>query len=183
MLLVAFIALTVGFLGGVFYSAYKGAPWKEAVPPGQSEASNTQAAGILELEKETALHPDNAGAWVQLGNLYFDADWAEKAISAYERSLELDPDNADVLTDLGVMYRRKGLSTDALKAFDRAIRINPRQEAAYFNKGVVFLYDLNDPDNAVKAWEELVQLNPMAKIRSGELVMTLIENVKKKKTP
>jgi tetratricopeptide (TPR) repeat protein len=180
MMVVAFVALAVGFLGGVFYSAYKSAPGKDA-PPGQSQVSNAQASGISELDKETALHPDNAAAWVQLGNHYFDANRVDKAISAYKRSLALDPDNPNVLTDLGVMYRRKGQPLEAIKAFDRAIQANPRQEAAYFNKGVVFLHDLNDRENAIKAWEELLRVNPMAKVQSGELVMALVQNIKAKK--
>ena len=181
MMVVAFVALAVGFLGGVFYSAYKAAPVKDTPPPGHSQVSNAQSSGISELEKETALHPDNVEAWVQLGNLYFDASQVDNAITAYKRSLALVPGNADVLTDLGVMYRRKGRPREAIKVFDRAILVNPRQEAAYFNKGVVFLHDLNDRENAVKAWEELLRVNPMAKVQSGELVMELVKNIKAKK--
>lgn len=181
MMVVVFMALAVGFLSGVFYSAYKSAPGKDASPPGHSQVSNAQSSGISDLEKETALHPDNVAAWVQLGNLYFDANQVDKAIAAYKRSLALVPGNADVLTDLGVMYRRKGQPREAIKAFDRAILVNPRQEAAYFNKGVVFFHDLNDRENAVKAWEELLRVNPMAKVQSGERVMELVENIKAKK--
>ena len=181
MMVVVFVALAVGFVGGVLYSAYKSAPEKDAPPKGHSQVSNVQTSGILELEKETALHPDNAEAWVQLGNLYFDANRVDKAILAYNRSLALVPDNSNVLTDLGVMYRRKGQPLEAIKAFDMAIQANPRQEAAYFNKGVVFLHDLKKRDDAIKAWEALVRVNPMAKVQSGELVMELIENVKAKK--
>jgi tetratricopeptide (TPR) repeat protein len=183
MMVVVFVALAVGFVGGVLYSAYTSVPEKEGPPKGHSQVSNVQTPGISELEKEIALHPDNAEAWEQLGNLYFDANRVDKAILAYNRSLELVPDNPNVLTDLGVMYRRKGRPLEAIKAFDRAIQVNPRQEAAYFNKGVVFLHDLKKRDEAIKAWEALVRLNPMAKVQSGELVMELIENIKVKKTP
>ncbi|RLB87526.1 MAG: hypothetical protein DRH26_15465 [Deltaproteobacteria bacterium] len=93
------------------------------------------------------------------------------------------PDNASVLTDLGVMYRRKGQFRKAIKSFGRAIQANPRQEAAYFNKGVVFLHDINDRENAIKAWEDLLRVNPMAKVQSGELVMELVQNIKRKKLP
>ncbi len=181
MMVVAFVALAVGFVGGVLYSAYKTVPAENAPSPDHAQVSNTQASGILKLEKETVLHPDNVEAWVQLGNLYFDANQVDKAILAYERSLALDPKNANVLTDLGVMYRRKGQPGEAIKAFDRAIQANPRQEAAYFNKGVVFLHDLKDQNEALKAWEDLVRVNPMAKVQSGELVMEIIENIKAKK--
>jgi len=181
MMVVAFVALAVGFLGGVFYSAYKSVPVKEGQPPGHAQVPSAQVSGISELEKETALHPDNVAAWVQLGNLCFDANQVDKAIDAYQRSLVLDPKNANVLTDLGVMYRRKGQFREAVKSFDRAIQVNPQQEAAYFNKGVVLLHDLKEQNEAIKAWEELVRINPMAKIQSGELVMELIENIKAKK--
>jgi tetratricopeptide (TPR) repeat protein len=181
MMVVAFVALLVGFLGGVFYSAHKSVPVENVPFSGQAKVSNEDVSITRELEKETTSHPENASAWVRLGNHYFDADQVDKAITAYKRSLALDPNNANVLTDLGVMYRRKGLSMEAIKSFDRAIAVNPRQEAAYFNKGVVFLHDLKDRDAAIKAWEDLVQVNPMAKVQNGELVMELIENVKAKK--
>ena len=48
---------------------------------------------------------------------------------------------------------------------------------------VVFLHDLNDRENAVKAWGNLLQVNPMAKVQSGELVMDLVGNIKAKKAP
>jgi cytochrome c-type biogenesis protein CcmH/NrfG len=181
MMVVAFVALALGFVGGVLYSAYKSVPVKDAVSPDSAQVPNMQVSEIQALEKETALHPDNVAAWVQLGNLYFDANQADKAIDAYQRSLALDPKNASVLTDLGVMYRRKGQPREAIKAFDRAIQANPRQEAAYFNKGVVFLHDLKDQHEAIKAWEDLVRVNPMAKVQSGELVMEIIESIKAKK--
>lgn len=177
MMVVAFVALAVGFLGGVLYSAYRSVPPGDA-PRGPSQVANSQSPRISELEKETAQHPQNGEAWVQLGNLYFDTDQVDKAISAYKRSLELIPDNPDVLTDLGVMYRRKGRPREAIRYFDLAIQVNPRQEAAYFNKGVVFLHDLKEQDEALRAWETLVQVNPGAKLQSGELVVDLIRNIK-----
>ena len=178
MMVVAFVALLVGFLGGVFYSAHMSVPASNAPFSDQAQVSKEDVSTTRELETETANHPESVVAWVRLGNHYFDSDQVDKAITAYKRSLALDPENADVLTDLGVMYRRKGLSMEAIKVFDRAIAVNPRQEAAYFNKGVVFLHDLKDRDAAIKAWEDLVQVNPMAKVQSGELVMELIENLK-----
>jgi len=182
MMVVAFVALALGFVGGVLYSAYKSVPVKDAgSSPDAAQVTNMQVSEIQALEKETALHPDNVAAWVQLGNFYFDANQVDKAIEAYQRSLTLDPKNASVLTDLGVMYRRKGQPREAIKAFDRAIQANPRQEAAYFNKGVVFLHDLKDQNEAIKAWEDLVRVNPMAKTQSGELVMEIIETIKAKK--
>ena len=102
---------------------------------------------------------------------------------AYNNALELNPGNPDVLTDLGVMYRRKGQPLEAIKAFDKAIKIDPRHEASRFNKGVVLLHDLNDSEGAIRAWEELVEVNPFARANGDELVLKLIEKIKGRDNP
>lgn len=190
MLVVALVALIVGFLGGVVFSAYNSGPGlnvSASGPSGQAsqkqDISNKVAQEINELERGISLNPENVEALIRLGNLYFDADRHEKAIIAYNKALELDPGNPDVLTDLGVMYRRKGQPLEAIKAFDKAIKIAPRHEASRFNKGVVLLYDLNDSKGAVRAWQELVELNPFASAHGNELVVELIEKIKGRDNP
>ena len=187
MLVVAFAALAAGFLGGIFFSAYQTAsePGLSVTVPGKDgenqEISNEQAKSILSLEKEVSLLPRNAEAWLQLGNLYFDTNQVKKAIGAYNKSLELDPKNPGVLTDLGVMYRRNGQPLEAIKAFDRAIAADPKHEVSRFNKGVVFLYDLKEPEKAIKAWEGLLEVNPLAVTPNGDLLMEVVKNLKEKK--
>jgi cytochrome c-type biogenesis protein CcmH/NrfG len=186
-LLISLIALGVGFLGGVILSAYKsgsGVPIPGSPPAPQQQTSRKQqmtedyAKQILTLEKETASNPDNANAWIQLGNLYFDADNYQSAIRAYEKSLALKPDNANVLTDLGVMYRRNGQPKKAVEAFDKAIRIDPKHEVSRFNKGIVLLHDLSDEEGALKAWEELVKMNPAAMTPGGQPLKELLKRFK-----
>ena len=190
MLVVALVALIVGFLGGVVFSAYKSNPGLNGSASGLSSQasqkqniSNKLTQEINNLEKEISLHPENIEAWIRLGNLYFDADRPEKAIMAYNKALELNPGNPDVLTDLGVMYRRKGQPLEAIEAFDKASKIDPRHEASRFNKGVVLLYDLNDSKGAVRAWQKLVEVNPFARAQGNELVVELIEKIKGKDKP
>ncbi len=159
-LVVALIALVVGFLGGVFYSAIQSGPAgtiQTASPPPQqqqqSDLTSEQARQILALEQEVATNPTNVNAWIQLGNVYFDTDNYTKSIRAYEKSLELSPNNANVLTDLGVMYRRNGEPEKAVASFDKAIAIAPGLEQARLNKGIVLLYDLHDKEGAIQTWE------------------------------
>lgn len=190
MLVVALVALIVGFLGGVVFSAYnssQGLNGSASDLSGQTSQkqniSNKLPQEINDLEKEISLHPENIEALIRLGNLYFDTDQPGMAIIAYNKALKLDPGNPDVLTDLGVMYRRKGQPLEAIKAFDKAIKIDPRHEASRFNKGVVLLHDLNDSEGAIRAWEELVEVNPFAKAQGGGLVVELIEKIKGKDNP
>ena len=185
MLIVSVIMLIIGFLGGVVLTVYKSGPslsvQQQAQNPTKEEAqtiSNEMAARIFELEKKTSASPDDLDDWIELGHLYFDSNNFDKAIWAYNKSLELDPNNADVLTDLGVMYRRIGKPEEAIKSFDKAIELNPNHEIARFNKGIVLMHDLNDIEGAVKAWEELVKLDPEAKTPSGQSVKDMIQRFK-----
>jgi cytochrome c-type biogenesis protein CcmH/NrfG len=185
MLITALIALVVGFFGGVFYSAFQSGPTGSvqtaSAPPQQQQQqpglTNEQAKAILDLEQEVAVNPTNVNAWTQLGHVYFDTNNPAKAIRAYEKSLELSPDNPDVLTDLGVMYRRNGQPDKALAAFDRAIAVAPNHEQSRFNKGVVLRYDMNDREGALKAWEELLKVNPNASAPNGIPVSEAIKSL------
>jgi cytochrome c-type biogenesis protein CcmH/NrfG len=184
MLIVALIALVIGFLGGVFYSALQsgttGSVQTASAPPQQQQQpglTSEQARTILALEQEVAANPTNADAWTQLGHVYYDTDNPAKAIIAYEKSLELRPNDPNVLTDLGVMYRRSRQPEKALAAFDQAMSIAPNHEQSRFNKGVVLRYDLNDREGALKAWEELLKINPNALAPNGMPVSEAIKEL------
>ena len=181
-LLIAFIALVVGFLGGNVYSVYKGGPAVSRAalgqPAGGGSAAAAQMVRITALENEVKTSPGNKLAWVELGNLYFDADRPEGAIRAYSAYLKLDPENVNVWTDLGVMYRRSRQEVKALDAFDQAIRLDPRHEQSRFNKGVVLFYDMKDLAAARKAWEELAVINPLFRTPSGKPLQELIEETR-----
>ena len=190
---VAVIALIAGFVLGVVLTVYKSKsglpvaakaptmpPASVPTPPSAEKRgpSVETATRIFELEKQVAQDPKNAETWSQLGNLYFDSENFNKAIEAYQKSLALKPNDADVWTDMGVMYRRSGNPAEALKAFDKAIAIDPRHEGSRFNKGIVLMHDMNDIAGALKAWEELVAINPAAKTPSGQPLAEMIERFK-----
>lgn len=184
----ALLALAVGFFGGVMFAVFRS---DSAAVPGQSAARTTPApaqapvaladnsALLSVLEDETAKNPQNEQAWIQLGNQYFDSDQHEKAIRAYQKALEINPNNADVWTDLGVMYRRSGNPREAIACFDKAIAIDPKHEPARLNKGIVLLHDLKDIKGAIKAWEGLLEVNPIAMAPTGRSVDEMVQQLKK----
>jgi len=176
------LALAVGFFGGVMFAVFK--PQSPPVqsqmqsPPPQA-AETDRSATIVTLEQETKANPQNANAWIQLGNEYFDSNQYDKAIQAYSKSLELKPNNANVWTDMGIMYRRSGKPEEAIKAFDRAIESDPKHEISRMNKGIVLLHDMNDTDGAINAWEGLLEINPIAMAPTGRSVDEMIQQLKK----
>jgi cytochrome c-type biogenesis protein CcmH/NrfG len=183
------LALCIGFLGGTIYSSVKLVSDQQMPGNALGEDDHTHdekermaeyAAKILQLEQYLEKNATDAEAWAQLGNLFFDTDQVKEAIAAYEKSLTIQPDVIEVITDLGVMYRRNSQPDKAIAAFDRAIAIKPDFETARFNKGIVLLHDLNDVEGGIKAWEEIVEQNPMAMAPNGESVDALVQRMKKK---
>ncbi len=185
MLIAILISLGVGFLGGATLSSFKFSAEESA--PVQSvqqqvtqdnQITSDQTSKISTLEMETSLKPENVEGWIQLGNLYFDTNQFEGAIKAYKKALELEPNNPNVWTDLGVMYRRSGKPNQAIEAFDQAIESDPSHEVSRLNKGIVLMHDLDNIQGAIKAWEELVKVNPSAKTSSGQLIKDVITGFK-----
>ena len=181
------VALAVGFMGGVIYCSFKtplpvtvSAEKSVSAPAAPRPAGPTadQAAKIGALELEVGRNAGNGGAWTQLGNLYFDTDQAPKAIVAYNKALEINQGQPDVWTDLGVMYRSNRQFKEAVGAFDRAVTLNPALEQAYFNKGIVLVYDLGDKAGGIEAWQKAVAINPSAKNPDGQLVKDMIASLK-----
>ena len=170
------VAFAAGFLIGILLTVYK---TESGVSPQPTTARGSEKDKMLAaLEIEVKKNPQNASAWTQMGNLYFDNKKYQKAISAYQKSVEIEPNNANVMTDLGVMYRRAGQSKKAVEVFDRAIQIDPKHEISRFNKGIVLLHDLNDLEGAIKAWEELIEVNPFAMAPNGQSVDEMIKRYK-----
>ena len=180
--MVALLALAVGFFGGVMFGVFKtdtvDMPGRPA--PAPTTATDPNNAGMIAaLEKETRSNPGNLDAWISLGNAYFDSNQYEKAIDAYRKVLEINPDNANVWTDMGVMHRRNGNPQEAINAFDKAIEVDPKHEVSRMNKGIVLLHDLKDTDAAIKAWEGLLEVNPVAMAPTGRSVDEMVKQMKK----
>ena len=133
---------------------------------GDTAAGGTRQPPALDEGKVQSLltiiksDPKNAGAHVQLGNAYFDAERYPDAIKWYEQALKLDPKDPDASTDLGVSYYYSGRTDDALKQFEYSLNINPKHAKTLFNKGIVLAFGKRDLQGATEAWQQVVQLAP-----------------------
>ncbi len=181
-LLTYFIIFVFGFLAGIAFTVYKGTapestPSKIVEGQPQSQDNEIEQA-IINLEAEVTANPENFENWIRLGHLYYDANQPEKAISAYTKSLEFHSGDANLLTDLGVMYRRTKQPEKAIELFDKAIKKDPKHQPSRFNKGIVLMYDLKDPQGALDSWEELLKIAPQAKTANGQPISEFVEKIK-----
>lgn len=122
-----------------------------------AEATRVAAAReqMTLLEAEAAKTPNDAEAFVRLGNAAYDAEEWPRSIAAYERALAIRPNDPNVLTDLGVAYRNAGRHDEALRRFDAALKASPGHWQAMFNQVVVHGIDKGD---VAKAREILARL-------------------------
>ena len=123
-------------------------------PPALDEA---KVQGLMTIIKSD---PKNAGAHVQLGNAYFDAERYPDAIKWYEDGLKLDPKNVDASTDLAVAYYYSNRTDEALKQFDYSLKLNPSHTKTLLNQGIVLAFGKRDLKGATDAWEKLVKIAP-----------------------
>ena len=176
------IAYIAGLISGVLLTIYKtgDTPAADPHPHIAQQAPPDVSNRIAELELKTSQNSGNAADWIQLGNLYFDADLPEKSIAAYNKALALNPNSADVWTDQGVMYRKTGQFDKAIACFDKAVQIDPKHEIARFNKGIVLMHEMNDLPGAMQAWEELLAVNPLAMAPNGQSIDEMIQRMKQR---
>jgi cytochrome c-type biogenesis protein CcmH/NrfG len=136
------------------------APGAPGAPAGQQQAPPLDEARVQSLMTVIKNDPKNAGAAVQLGNTYFDAERYPDAIKWYEESLRIDPSNPDASTDLGVSFYYTGQTDRALQQFAQSLKLDPKHTKTLLNQGIVMAFGKQDLNAASKAWQRVVDIAP-----------------------
>jgi tetratricopeptide (TPR) repeat protein len=118
---------------------------------------------------------DNREAWVQLGHNYFDSNQPLEAIEAYDKALQMNENDPNVLTDQGVMYRRIGWFDKSIANFTKANELDPNHPQSLFNMGLVYRDDLQDVENAKKAWRQYLEISPTG--QGADRVRTMLDHL------
>ena len=140
------------------------APVAQQVPT--SGAGGPSRAAVLDETQVNALKTvaerdaSNATPRVQLGNLYFDAERYDDAITWYGEALKLSPNDVNVSTDLGVSYYYSNQPDKALAQFDRSLKLDPKHAKTLLNVGIVKAFGKQDLDGAGAAWKQVIALAP-----------------------
>lgn len=141
-------------------AAPAGAPQAAQAAGGGAQTPALDEARVQGLLTILNSDPKNAGALVQLGNTYFDAERYADAIKYYEQSLTIDPANVDASTDLGVSYYYSNRPDDALRQFEVSLKQNPRHTKTLLNKGIVLAFGKQDLEGAAFVWNQVVDIAP-----------------------
>jgi tetratricopeptide (TPR) repeat protein len=119
----------------------------------------------LNLQIEAAATPRQKTAlWERIASIYeeefLDHD---KAASALEELLELDPTHDAALSSLGRHYRALERWDDVVALYERHERVlvePPRKLAIALSRAKVLAEQLNAPDRAIKAYEDVIAIVP-----------------------
>jgi len=116
-----------------------------------------RAAGYL--EKAVRLSPQNADAWLSLGNVRHALGRMDDAAAAWREAASRAPGNVQVWNNLGVAYEDTGRTRDALECYDRALEIDPGFANALRRRAPV-LARLRWFEQARATYDELLQKFP-----------------------
>lgn len=62
--------------------------------------------------------------------------------------------------EAGVAFRRLGRFHEAVHYWEKALAVDPAMADAYFNQGMVYGFDLKQPDRAIASWQAALALDP-----------------------
>lgn len=114
---------------------------------------------IEAYETATKLDGSSAGAFVNLGTIFFNAKSWKKAEQYYTRALEIDPDYPLAHFNIANLYDELGDDSKATKHYAAAVRLNPQYADAHYN--LALLYQGNGQImEAVRHWQMYLKLDP-----------------------
>jgi tetratricopeptide (TPR) repeat protein len=127
------------------------------------EQSGAPAEEIIAAYKHAIeLDAKSAGALVNLGTIYFNAQKFADAERFYRQALASDPEYALAHFDLANLYDERGDRLRALTHYEAALRISPNYADAHYN--VALLYQgQNQPMKAVRHWTAYLKLDPSSR--------------------
>lgn len=124
------------------------------------------------LEEAIRLKPNDAEAFYDRGNAYFDKGLFDSAIQDFDEAIRLKPGAAKVLCGRGDAYAGKGEFDRAIEDFDEVIRLDPDYVVAYSNRGNAYA-DKGQFGRAMQDFDEALRIdegNVLAFLSRGNLL-------------
>jgi tetratricopeptide (TPR) repeat protein len=145
------------------------------------EQTGAPAEQVIEAyQKAVELDPHSAGAYVNLGTIYFNAHKWTEAERYYTGAIGVDPDYALAHFDLANLCDERGDHVRAQEHYLIALRLAPNYADAHYNLALLY-QSTNQPMKAVRHWTAYLKLDPssswatiarreLAKLRAAAVV-------------
>ena len=125
----------------------------------ECEHSGAVQDAIKAYESAVGLDPGSAGAWLNLGTIYFNARQFPRAESYYKRALEADPEYALAHFNLANLYDERGNYRAALEHYRHAVRLHAAYADAHYNLALLY-QGSGHVMEAVRHWKIYLKLDP-----------------------
>ncbi|HPR22901.1 MAG TPA: tetratricopeptide repeat protein, partial [Candidatus Sabulitectum sp.] len=126
---------------------------------GEAFSSGNPAEAESLLILVTALDPQNANAWYNLGTVRMSMGDYQAAAESYRTVIEVDSFRVDALTDLTAALTGAGMYPEALEAGSLAVICNPTDGMAFNNYGRALL-ESGDPARAAEILNTALRRDP-----------------------
>lgn len=123
---------------------------------------------LIKREKEAEqtfrqlLHPRYGqldDAYLDIATVYFDHDAYDAAIQFLKEGLRYFPTNEPMLSNLACAMTEACYYKEAVDAYNKALQANPYSAANWLALGEIQMVQLNNPEEAVRAYEYAYLLN------------------------
>ena len=125
----------------------------------ECEQSGALQDAIRSYQSAVEMDADSAGAWLNLGTIFFNARQFSRAESHYKKALDADPDYALAHFNLANLYDERGDYRKALRHYQDAVRLNPTYADAHYNLALLF-QGSGQVMEAVRHWKTYLKLDP-----------------------
>ena len=105
------------------------------------------------------LNPDSAEVYYYQGNMKFDKEQFEDAISNYNAALRIKPDFVYAYYNRGLAKDNLGQYEAAISDYGAALRVKPDFVYAYYNRGVA-KHELGQYESAISDYDEALRIKP-----------------------
>jgi tetratricopeptide (TPR) repeat protein len=123
------------------------------------EHPETLEQAVAAYRQAIALNPEAAGAFINLGTIYYNLHRLSDAENCYRAAAEIDPQYALAFFNLGNVFDERGSLEDARRNYEEALRINPQYADAHYNIALV-LEKLGSRGKALHHWRRYLKLDP-----------------------
>lgn len=123
------------------------------------ERAETLPKAIRAYQKAIELDPRAAGAWVNLGTLYYNLGQLDEAERCYRAVLSLDPNYALAHFNLANVFDERKQWQEARRQYEEAVRLGPNSPDPHYNLALVY-EKLGLHGKARRQWLDYLKLDP-----------------------
>lgn len=131
---------------------------------------------IAAYETAVKLDPTSAGAWLNLGTIYFNARMWTQAERFYRKALASDPNYPLAHFNLGNLYDERGEWMKALEHYKSAVKLNAAYADAHYNLALAY-QNRGRVLEALRHWRTYLKLDPAS--QWAEIARRELDKLKK----